>query len=46
MSTRYTIYPAAENVVGFNINGTWTGAIGELVREVRVVNLTNCTVSM
>jgi hypothetical protein len=39
LSTRYTIYPASENVIGNYINGTWTGAIGELVRQVRVVNL-------
>ena len=39
MSSSYTIYPASENVVGNYINGSWTGAIGELVRQVRVINL-------
>ena len=41
LPTRYTIYPVDEIVVGVNINGTWTGEIGEIVREVRVVHITN-----
>ncbi|KAK4004972.1 hypothetical protein OUZ56_006698 [Daphnia magna] len=46
LNFRYNIFPAAENTNGVEVNGTWNGIIGELLRQEADIGLAPVDISL